>query len=186
MPFSHEFLQSFVETELTMRRQFLLRGYELGRGGGRLGPEAAVAFLDQHFSPVYADVIAATREEQRDFQRASETMLKDTEAWYRQISDMVEGKLDEASQIAASCAPRDGSVAKLPGPLPNHAGRCVGLWIDPRTHARGDPKGRPAGHRLGPAAAAHVVAAAETAAPLGGHFLDRAVAGRHDIGPDRR
>ena len=102
MPFSHEFLQSFVETELTMRRQFLLRGYELGRGGGRLGPEEAVAFLDRHFSPVYADVIAATREEQRDFQRASETMLKDTEAWYRQIGDMVEGKLDEASQIAAS------------------------------------------------------------------------------------
>ena len=85
-----------------MRRQFLLRGYELGSGGGRLGPEEAVAFLDRHFPIVYADVIAATREEQRDFRRASETMLTGTEAWYRQITDMVEGKMDEASQIAAS------------------------------------------------------------------------------------
>lgn len=102
MPFSEEFLQSFVETESTMRRQFFLRGYELGSGGGRLGPEEAVAFLDQHFPHVYADVIAATREEQRDFRRASEIMLKDTEAWYRQIADLVETKMDEASQIAAT------------------------------------------------------------------------------------
>ena len=34
--------------ERTIRRQYLLRGYEMGRGGERLGPEDAVAFLEEH------------------------------------------------------------------------------------------------------------------------------------------
>ena len=49
--------------ERTIRRQHFLRGYELGRGGERLGPEEAVAFLEEHAEAAEADIQEATREE---------------------------------------------------------------------------------------------------------------------------
>ncbi len=49
--------------ERTIRRQYFLRGHEMGRGGERLGPEEAVAFLDEHSEAAEADIKEATREE---------------------------------------------------------------------------------------------------------------------------
>ena len=45
-----------ADIERTIRRQYLLRGYEMGRGGERLGPEEAVAFLEEHSQEVEDDI----------------------------------------------------------------------------------------------------------------------------------
>ena len=78
---------SYAGAETAVRRQFLLRGYELGSGGQRLEPEAAVAFLEEHFSSVRADVMAATREEQHDLKRAGEAMLDESPAEWEPLAD---------------------------------------------------------------------------------------------------
>ena len=52
--------------ERTIRRQYLLRGYELGRGGERLGPEEAVAFIEEHAQAVEDDIKESTREERHE------------------------------------------------------------------------------------------------------------------------
>lgn len=52
--------------ERTIRRQYLLRGYEMGHGGERLGPEEAVAFLEEHAQAVEADIKESTREERHE------------------------------------------------------------------------------------------------------------------------
>ena len=58
-----------ADIERTIRRQYLLRGYEMGRGGGRLGPEDAVAFLEEHSQAVEADINESTREELHELRR---------------------------------------------------------------------------------------------------------------------
>ena len=52
--------------ERTIRRQYLLRGYEMGRGGKRLGPEEAVAFLEEHSQAMEDDIKESTREERHE------------------------------------------------------------------------------------------------------------------------
>ena len=59
----NEPLSKAAAIERTIRRQYLLRGYEMGRGGGRLGPEEAIAFLEEHSQAVEADIKESTREE---------------------------------------------------------------------------------------------------------------------------
>ena len=55
--------------ERTIRRQYLLRGYEMGRGGERLGPEEAVAFLEEHSPAVEEDIKESTREERHEMRQ---------------------------------------------------------------------------------------------------------------------
>ena len=76
MELPEEVFLAFAAAEIAMRRQFLLRGYELGRGGGRLDPEDAVALLDEHFAVVMADVHESIREERDDLDRAKQVMHK--------------------------------------------------------------------------------------------------------------
>ncbi len=96
MPFSEEFLSTYAEAETAVRRQFLLRGYELGSGCRRLEPEAAVAFLEEHFLAVHADVMAATREEQHDLKRAGEAMLNESSARWQSSSAHLVAELDQS------------------------------------------------------------------------------------------
>ena len=58
-----ERLNKAAAIERTIRRQHFLRGYEMGRGGERLGPEEAVAFLEEHAEAAEADIKEASREE---------------------------------------------------------------------------------------------------------------------------
>ncbi len=55
--------------ERTIRRQYLLRGYEMGHGGERLGPEEAVAFLEEHAQAVEDDIKESTREERHEMRQ---------------------------------------------------------------------------------------------------------------------
>lgn len=55
--------------ERTIRRQYLLRGYEMGCGGERLGPEEAVAFLEEHIQAVEDDIKESTREERHEMRQ---------------------------------------------------------------------------------------------------------------------
>ena len=65
----NEPLSRAAAIERTIRRQYLLRGYEMGRGGERLGPEDAVAFLEEHSQAVEDDIKEATREELHEMRR---------------------------------------------------------------------------------------------------------------------
>ena len=58
-----ERLNKAAAIERTIRRQHFLRGYEMGRGGERLGPEEAIAFLEEHAEAAEADIKEASREE---------------------------------------------------------------------------------------------------------------------------
>lgn len=55
--------------ERTIRRQYLLRGYEMVRGGERLGPEQAVTFLEEHAQAVEEDIKESTREERHEMRQ---------------------------------------------------------------------------------------------------------------------
>ena len=65
----NEPLSRAAAIERTIRRQYLLRGYEMGRGGERLGPEDAVAFLEEHSQAVEDDIKESTREELHEMRR---------------------------------------------------------------------------------------------------------------------
>lgn len=97
MPFSEEFLSCYAQAETAVRRQFLLRGYELGSDGQRLEPEAAVAFLEEHFLVVHADVMAATREEQHDLKRAGEAMLDESRAGWQPFASPLVAESDQSA-----------------------------------------------------------------------------------------
>ncbi len=75
MPIPEEVLSRYVDAEMALRRQLFLRGYELGTGGERLEPDAAVAFLDTFFPPVLADALQAIREERHDLRKAGESAI---------------------------------------------------------------------------------------------------------------
>lgn len=89
MPIPEEVFSRYIDAEMALRRQLLLRGYELGTGGERLEPEAAVAFLDAQFQPVLADALQAIREERHDLRQAGELAVGAMRAW----SDAARGKL---------------------------------------------------------------------------------------------
>ena len=65
----NEPLSKAAAIERTIRRQYLLRGYEMGRGGERLGPEEAVAFLEEHTKAVEDDIKESTREERHEMRQ---------------------------------------------------------------------------------------------------------------------
>lgn len=95
---SEEFISSYVDAETALRRQILLRGYELGSGGQRLEPEAAVAFLEEHYQPIYLDALAAIREERHDLKRAGEAEVSKFKADLQSLRDQLRSGLEGPSR----------------------------------------------------------------------------------------
>ena len=94
--FPVEFMRAYVEAEMAMRRQLLLRGYELGRGGERLGPDEAVAFIEEHLVSAMADATESIREERGDLDRAKQRALEAMDAHFKELDARLSTQQQEA------------------------------------------------------------------------------------------
>ncbi len=99
MPLPDEVLSRYIDAEMALRRQLLLRGYELGGGGERLEPEAAVAFLDAQFQPVLADAMEAIREERHDLKKAGESAVGAMRTWFDSARERLAAETEQSVQM---------------------------------------------------------------------------------------